>query len=55
MTAKKGKSPQRQIVEDYCKMAKYFTWKDLTLAKRIYEENRVLFKKGVEYTEVWLD
>ena len=50
MTAKKGKSPQRQIVEDYCKMAKYFTWKDLTLAKRIYEENRVLFKKGVEYT-----
>lgn len=38
------KSPQRLIAEDYCKMPKYNSWKDLTLAKRIYEENKKHFK-----------
>lgn len=37
------KSPQRLLIEDYLKMPKYFTWKDLTLSKRIYEENKKLF------------
>jgi DNA polymerase elongation subunit (family B) len=40
----KPKTIQRLIVEDYCKMPKYAGWRDLTLAKRIFEENKDKFK-----------